>query len=73
MVARTLKLLELYGEGVFRAAVDQLLAKGSHDLGALAVICDQQARPKTERLPIEFGDHVPERDVPSHDLGGYDD
>ena len=73
MVARTLKLLDLYGEAILRAAVDDLLDKGSHDLGALAVLCDQRSRPKTPRIPIEFGSHVPDHDVPSHDLGDYDD
>lgn len=73
MVARTLKLLDFYGDRVLRAAVDDLLDKGSHDLGALAAICDQRARPKTPRMPVELGPHVPDQDVPSHDLGGYDD
>ena len=73
MVSRTLKLLDFYGERVLRAAVDDLLDKGSHDLGALAVLCDQRARPKTPRMPVELGSHVPDQDVPGHDLGGYDD
>ena len=73
MVARALKLLDLYGETVLRQAVDELLDKGSHDIGALAVLCDQRRRPKKPRLPVEFGDHVPDQNVPTHDLGGYDD
>ncbi|MEM7677122.1 MAG: IS21 family transposase [Myxococcota bacterium] len=73
LVARALKLLELYGARIFGVAVDELLTKSSYDLGALAVICEQHARPKPKRLPIELSPHVPERDVPSHDLGGYDD
>jgi len=73
MVARTLKLLEFYGESVLRRAVDELLDKGSHDLGALAVLCDQQHRPKKQRRPVELGPHVVDHDVPTHDLGDYDD
>lgn len=73
MIARTLKLLELYGDVVLRDAVEQLLDKGSHDLGALAVLCDQQKRPRRRSRPVELGDHVIDRDVPTHDLGGYDE
>ncbi len=43
MVARTLKLLDLYGEVILRTAVDALLDKESYDLGALAVLGDQKA------------------------------
>ena len=73
MVARTLKLLELYGEDILRQAIDELHKKGSHDLGALAVLCDQIHKPMRARLPLELGEHVPDRDVPQHDLGDYDD
>jgi len=73
MVGRTLKLLDLYGERVLARAVDALLERGSHDLGALAVLCDQVRRPQRVALPLELGDHVPDRDVIPHDLGDYDD
>lgn len=72
MIARTLKLLDLYGERVLRRAVDALLERGSHDLGALAVLCDQEHRPQRVVLPLELGAHVPDRDVVPHDLGEYD-
>lgn len=73
MVARSLKLLDHFGEAVLRQAVDALLDKQSHDLGALTILCDQSQRPKRTRLPLQFGDHVPDRDVAGHDLGDYDD
>lgn len=72
MIARTLKLLDLYGERVLGRAVDALLERGSHDLGALAVLCDQEHRPRRIALPLELGAHVPDRDVIPHDLGDYD-
>ncbi|WP_437280927.1 hypothetical protein WME90_10315 [Sorangium sp. So ce375] len=73
LVARTTKLLDLYGARVLAAAVEQLLKKGSHDYGALAILCEQSlARPRPV-LPIELGPHVIHRDVIPHDLGGYDD
>ena len=72
MIARTLKLLDVYGERDLAHAIDALLERGSHDLGALAVLCDQRRRPQRVVLPLELGDHVPDRDVVPHDLGGYD-
>ena len=73
LVARCLKLIELHGEDVFRSAVDRLLDKGSHDFGGLCILCDQIRSPRKPSLPIEFGPHVRDADVASHDLGGYDD
>jgi transposase len=73
LVARTLKLLDLYGPSVVVAAVDDLLAKGSHDFGALAILCEQRRTRPRRVLPVELGSHVVDRDVIPHDLGGYDD
>lgn len=72
MISRTLKLLDLYGDSVLAQAIDTLLERGSHDLGALAVLCDQVRRPQPVALPLELGAHVPDRDVVPHDLGVYD-
>lgn len=73
LVSRTLQLLDLYGASVLRAAVDDLLAKGSHDFGALAILCEQRRTKPRRILPVELGAHVIDRDVVPHDLGGYDD
>ena len=73
LVSRTLQLLDLYGASVLRAAVDDLLAKGSHDFGALAILCEQRRTKPRRILPVELGPHVVDRDVVPHDLGGYDD
>ena len=73
LIARTLKLLDLYGAKVVAAAVDDLLAKGSHDFGALAILCEQRRTKPRRVLPVELGPHVVDRDVIPHDLGGYDD
>lgn len=72
-VARTLKLLDLYGAGVLRAAVDDLLAKNSHDYGALAILCEKRRTSPRRVLPLDLAAHVVDRDVVPHDLGGYDD
>ena len=74
MTARSLKLLELYGDEVFRAAVVEVVARGSHDPGAIAVVCEQ-LRVRTNRpvpIPVTLGDHVSDRDVVPHDLEQYD-
>jgi hypothetical protein len=73
LAASTTKLLDLYGASVLASAVDALLAKGSHDLGALAILCEQKRTKPRRVLPIELGAHVVDRDVIPHDLGGYDD
>ena len=74
MTARSLKLLELYGDDVFRAAVIDVVARGSHDPGAIAVVCEQM-RVRASRpvpIPVALGDHVTDRDVVPHDLEQYD-
>ncbi len=73
LAARTAQLLNLYGARVLKDSVAELLDRGQHDLGALAMLCEKRRRRPVTVLPIEFGDHVPERDVVPHDLGGYDD
>jgi hypothetical protein len=73
LVGRTLKLLDLHGERILGQAVEALLERGSHDWGALAVLCDQLQRPARPVLPLALGEHVPDREVVPHDLGGYDD
>jgi len=73
LVARTLKLLDLYGARVLSGAVDDVLDKGGHDLGALAICCEQRRTKPRRVLPVELGAHVVDRDVIPHDLGGYDD
>ena len=43
-VTRAIKLLDLYGDGIFAAAVAELVARGLRDNGALAVACDRLRR-----------------------------
>ena len=75
MVARTLGLLDAYGAPVLRGAVAEILARGTHDPGAIAILCEQHRRRRGDRPPVvlALGAHVHERDVIPHDLGGYDD
>jgi hypothetical protein len=73
LVGRTCKLLDLYGKTVLTTAVEELLDKGSHDYGALAILCEKRRTRPRRVLPLELAPHVVDRDVIPHDLGGYDD
>lgn len=75
MIARTLRLLDDYGATSVSAAVQTMIERGTTDLGALAILCEQH-RNNTGRpaaLSLQLGPHVVEREVIPHDLGGYDD
>jgi transposase len=74
MVAQTGKLLDLYGREVFRQAIAEMIARGTHDPGQIGVLCEKHRRAAAQPVPVDvpLGDHVPDRDVIAHDLGGYD-
>jgi len=74
MTARTLKLLDLYGADLLGAAVEEVLARGMHDPGALAALCEQRrcARATPVPLDVPLPPHVRDRDVVPHDLETYD-
>jgi hypothetical protein len=74
MTARTGKLLDLYGADVLTKAVADVLARGLHDPGALALRCEQVRRAAGAPMPLvlELGPHVLDCDVTPHDLAQYD-
>jgi hypothetical protein len=71
-VARTLKLLDLYGPRILSEAVDELLQRHGSDYGALCLLCEKR-RTRPIAPPLQLGAHVTDRDVIPHDLGGYDE
>jgi hypothetical protein len=74
MTVRTLGLLDAYGAAVLSHAVADMVARGTHDPGALAILCEQRRQGAgAPPLAVHFSDHVRDRDVIPHDLGGYDD
>jgi transposase len=75
MVARVIVLLDAYGAPAMREVLTEMVARGTHDPGAMAILCEQRRRARGDRPPrvVAFGDHVRERDVVPHDLGGYDE
>ena len=73
-VTRAIKLLDLYGDEIFAAAVAELVRRGLRDTSALAVACDRLRRERRRPVPLDIslGDHVEDRDVVPHDLETYD-
>jgi transposase len=74
MTVQTNRLLNLYGENIFALAVAETIARGTHDPGEIGVLCEKHRRAGQSPVPIDvpIGDHIPDRDVIPHDLGGYD-
>jgi len=74
LTAQTLRLLDLYGPSLLADAVDQAIGRGTSDPGALAQLCEQHRSRRRLPVPIdvELGEHVPDWDVPPHDLERYD-
>lgn len=73
-VTRAIKLLDLYGDTIFAKAVGELVARGLHDTGALAVACERLRKDKNRPVPIDIilPDHAQDCDVIPHDLEIYD-
>lgn len=71
----THRLLDLYGAEVFGKAIAETISRGTHDPGAIGVLCDKYRRASAQPVPIDvsLGNHIPDRDVVPHDMGGYDD
>lgn len=74
-VMRAIKLLDLYGDDIFAAAVAELVARGLRDNGALAVACDRLRRAQHRPVPVDIPlpPHIEDHDVIPHDLERYDD
>jgi transposase len=74
LTARTLKLLDLYQPEVFALAVEELLARGTHDPGALEVLCEHYRKKRDQPVPVDvaLAAHVLDRDVIPHALENYD-
>lgn len=74
LTARTVPLLDIYGEDIVRAAVLEVLAGSTHDHHAIAVICERLRRKTDKPVPLDvpFGNHVQDRDVIPHSLENYD-
>lgn len=74
-VFRLGKLLDLYGESIFVAAVDDVLARNVTDYSALTVACEHRRRRQARPVPVDVAmpAHIPDRDVVPHKLEDYDE
>jgi hypothetical protein len=74
-VTRAIKLLDLYGDDLFAAAVSEIAARGLRDVSALAVACDRLRRAQNRPVPVDIPlpAHAIDRDVVPHDLDKYDE
>ncbi len=75
LTAKSLKLLDLYGDELFAAAVGTVNDRGTHDIGALAVVCEQlrQAAARPVPIALDVKGPIPDNDVIPHDMETYDD
>jgi len=72
-VTRAIKLLDLYGDEVFAAAVADLAQRGLADLGTLAVACETHRTRRDRPIPVLPELHVDDDHVViPHDLERYD-
>lgn len=74
-VTRAIKLLDLYGDEVFAAAVADLAHRGLADLGALAVACETHRKRRDRPVPVmaDLATHADDDHVViPHDLERYD-
>lgn len=74
-VTRTIKLLDLYGDEVFAAAIADIVARGLSDLGAVAMACEKHRKDRRRPVPVALllPDHLDDADVVPHDLETYDE
>lgn len=74
MTARVRALMGDYGREILTQAVTTMLSRGTHDIGALALICEQERQRAQRAVPatLKLGEHVDDRIVPTHDLASYD-
>lgn len=74
VTARTVALLDRYDADTVAAAVTEVVARGTHDPSAVAIVCEQLRRKAQKPVPldVQLGQHVPDRDVIPHSLEAYD-
>jgi hypothetical protein len=75
LVSRAIRLLDLYGNDTFVAAIEEIVKRGLRDISAIAVACDRIRRSKRHPVPVDiaFPAHLDDRDITPHALETYDD
>jgi hypothetical protein len=74
MTGRVRGLMGDYGREILSVAVRAMVTRGTHDIGALTLLCEQERQRAQRPVPstLKLGEHVDERIVPTHDLASYD-
>ena len=73
-VARCYVIYGLYGDDVFAAGVDELIARDLADPSSLEALCEDIRRRLSPRtVQADPPSHPSDRDVVAHDLESYDD
>jgi len=74
LTLQMIRLLDRYGDATVAGAVAEVLVRGTHDPGAVAVLCEQARQRNQQPVPLDvvLGSHVPDRDVIPHPLESYD-
>jgi hypothetical protein len=74
MTARIKTLRGLYDLEILHEAVHIMVEQGTHDPGALALLCEQGRRRRNMPvpLPLPLPSRLVDHDVTSHDLSSYD-
>jgi transposase len=74
MTGRVRGLMRDYGREVLSVAVRAMVTRGTHDIGILTLLCEQERQLMQRPVPsaMKLGAHVDERIVPTHDLASYD-
>jgi transposase len=74
MTGRVRRLMNDYGREVLTKAVAAMVGRGTHDIGALCLLCEQERQRANRPVPaaLKLGEHVDDRMVPTHDLASYD-
>jgi hypothetical protein len=74
MTGRVRGLMNDYGRDVLTKAVAAMVGRGTHDIGALSLLCEQERQRAARPIPapLKLGEHVDDRMVPTHDLASYD-
>jgi hypothetical protein len=74
MTARVRGLMADYGRDILASAVAAMVLRGTRDIGALALLCEQERARQSRPMPptLKLGAHVDDRVVPTHDLASYD-
>lgn len=74
-VTRTIKLLDLYGDDVFAAAVVDVVTRGLADVGAIAMACEKHRKDRGRPVPVALvlPGYLDDADVIPHALETYDE